>query len=78
MKLDFLFDFKSNELEIFALISMVLGCSMFVIGAAFDPIAMKFLINHQQGFGLGQVVWCAFWGLYSFWAYSISIKWGEK
>jgi len=77
MRLDMLLDFKTNELESFAMVSMLLSLSLLIIGALFDPLAKKFGITHQSGFGLGQIIWCAFWGVYSFWAYTIASKWGE-
>lgn len=77
MKLNLLWELKLNEIEVFSFLSFVMGLIMLIIGAGWDSI-VGIYINHNQGYGIYQIAWMAFWGIYSFWAWYIVDKWGEK
>lgn len=76
MKLDIVSEFRVNELEVFAWISMGVGMLMFLGGIFWDKIA-GIHITHRPGFGWMQIAWCAFWGLYTFYGWAIQDRWGE-
>ena len=76
MKFNILTEFRINEVESFALVATIVGIAMFGIGLAWDKIA-GVQIAHNPGLGLGQILWCAFWGVFSVWGMLIATKWGE-
>ncbi len=72
-----LWQIKLNEVEGFALFSWILGIIMFLVGAGWDYI-IGVHIGHHEGYGIAQIAWMAFWGIYSLWAWCIMDKWSEK
>lgn len=77
MKLEFLWEAKLNEIEARLIIDTIIGWVALLIGVFFDPIAQRLLLHHNEGFSLGQWVWCAFWGLYNIWTGFQLSKWKE-
>ena len=56
---------KYNELDLKFLLDLVLGISMFLIGVFWDMLPyVRLNFYHKPDFGLGQFIWCAFWGIY--------------
>lgn len=76
MKIDWVADFRTNELEVFSFVSMLIGIIMLGGGIFWDVIA-GVQINHNKGMGWQQMSWCGFWGCYVFFAWYILSKWGE-
>lgn len=56
---------KIGEIEKYILFTMAVDVGLFLLGAAFDPLAGKMMIQHKEGYGLGQILWMAFFGLRS-------------
>ena len=77
MKLNMLWEFKVNELELHFLLSTLIGLVMFLIGVTWDMI-VGVRVHHSQGIGLYQWIWIASWGLYSLWSFLMAMKWGDK
>jgi hypothetical protein len=65
-----------REVEWFGLVSELMGMVLVVLGIFWDEIA-GIQIQHSAGLGWMQILWIAFWGLYSFWAWHINKTWGE-
>jgi hypothetical protein len=63
-----------NEVDRFAFVSMIISMVMFLIGLFWDGL-VGVHVAHHEGLGLGQIIWCTFWGIYSIWAWSINSKW---
>ena len=76
MKFNWIAEFKINEVEGFAYFSMLVGFAMLTVGLLWDKIA-GVQIAHNEGLGLGQMLWIAFWGLFSVYGMLIASKWGE-
>ena len=55
---------KANTLEFKFLVDMVIGSAMFLAGACWDWMASVKFFTINKGFGMFQMEWCAFWGLY--------------
>ena len=55
---------KINELDILFIFHLIVGAAMFLGGVFYDPIAVSFKQYHVVGFGIRQIMWCAFWGMY--------------
>lgn len=77
MRITVLWDLKSNEVERFAIASFVIGVVMFLAGLCWDWIA-GVNVQHAKGLGTMQILWLAFWGLYTFWAWYVCSRWGER
>lgn len=76
MKFQMLWDIKLNEVEGFAIVSMILGATVFLTAAFWDLVATE-QIAHHEGFGWQQVTIMALSSLYVFWGYIIQKKWKE-
>lgn len=76
MKFNVLWEAKWNEIEAFAWISMVVGMVMFAGGLMWDKIA-GVQVQHAKGLGVMQILWLAFWGLYTLYGFVIQDRWGE-
>ncbi len=76
MKFNWIAEFKMNEVEGFSYFAMLVGFVMLIVGLLWDKIA-GVQIAHNEGIGLAQMLWIAFWGLFSVWGMLIATKWGE-
>lgn len=76
MKLTVLTDLKINSIEGFALVSMVMGATIFMVTLFFDQL-VGVQVAHNEGLGLGQILVLAASGLYVFWGYCMVRTWGE-
>lgn len=77
MKIEFLWDVKTNELELHFIVSAIVGAMMFLVGAFWDGI-IGVKVPHHEGWGIWQILWCAGWGMLTLWSYFMATKWGEK
>ena len=68
MRLNFLWEIKLNELDQKLIVDMIIGISMFLMGAFWDLIA-GIRVPHNPGFSWMQILWCVFWGLYVFYTW---------
>jgi vacuolar-type H+-ATPase subunit I/STV1 len=78
VRLEWIVDFKSENLEWYFIVSGVIGVLALVGGIFFDVIAGKFLLVHQAGFGTGQVLWCFSSALYLVWTIINMKNWWTK
>lgn len=65
-----------KEVEVFGLVSELMGIALVIVGCFWDAIA-GVQVRHSIGLGYMQILWIAGWGLYSFWAWHINKTWGE-
>ena len=77
MKLNWVVEWRCNDIEARLLIDAVIGWTAFFAGMFFDPIAQHFQFQHEVTFGNGQMLWCAFWGIYNIWTSYQLRKWKE-
>lgn len=77
MKFNWVAEFKANSIEVFAWVSAMVGMAMFVVGLFWDYIA-GVNVAHNEGLGIGQICWLAFWGLYTLYGWLLQNEWGEK
>ncbi|MFH1231968.1 MAG: hypothetical protein V1709_10785 [Planctomycetota bacterium] len=76
MKLNWIAEFKINEVEGFCYFATLIGFVMLVVGLLWDKIA-GVQVSHNEGLGLAQILWCASWGMFSVWGMLVATKWGE-
>lgn len=67
-------DIDLKEIEWYGFISMLMGIVLTLIGCFWDRF-LGVSISHHEGYGSLQILWISFWGLYSFWSWSINLKW---
>ena len=70
-----------KEVGIFGFVSMIMGIALTILGCFWDgivslPMFHQNIVFHK-GYGVWQILWMGFWALYSFWAWTIGIKWSE-
>ena len=70
-------EIKLREVEVFGLVSTILGVAIFITVAFWDVICARMYWRHAEGYGLWQVVMMAGSGLYSMWALAIRAKWSS-
>jgi hypothetical protein len=77
MKLNMLWEFKTNAIECFSLVSIALGFIGLCVVAFWDNIA-GFTFSHHQGYGFMQITAMALLGVYIFWGVEMFVTWREK
>ena len=55
-----------NEMDKYFCINWVIGIVMLTLGFGWDYLAYKFMWRHEVGFNVGQILWCAGWGMWLF------------
>lgn len=68
---------KLEEVELFGLISTILGIAIFITVCFWDVICGRMFWRHSEGYGAWQILMMAGSGLYSMWGLSMKIKWAE-
>ena len=69
-------DIKLEEVQWFGFVSMLMGMCVFVIACIWDNV-IGVTAHHNEGYGAFQITVIAASGLYTFWAYSVHLKWKE-
>ena len=78
MKLNFVYEFKTNAMEVYFLVGFVIWLAFLLFGIFYDPIANALTWNHQAGYGIRQVLACAFCAVYLMWTFAFLKIWREK
>ena len=65
---------KIKEVAQFALVSMYIGVTIFLIICFWDNL-IGIQAPNNKGYGTAQIVGMAVSGLYSLWAWNINMKW---
>lgn len=66
---------NEKEVELFGLVSTVIGIAIFIVACSFDEIAGKMTWQHYEGLHWKQVVVIVISGLFSMWGLSLFLKW---
>jgi len=76
MKFNWVAEFKTNDVELYASCGVLLSTALFLVMLFWDNICGVH-VAHHSGYGWRQIVGMAVFGLYAFWGWYICNRWGE-